>query len=255
VLPSTAIIVGIVYVLALVTSKVEAKDPFRGHLYAGSTVQKGAAPIVDDLGWSIESLESDIEIFSFARQADGKTLVAGRKSSSYSDDMAVIRYLGDGSRDGSFGQAGLVGADFYRLNDVAKAIIVRPSGHICLVGTSCSKLGVCSLVAAQFTPYGEWDETFANRGRLVTQMSGLRPHQLKVESQDGRLILSGIFCTSSNKCQELHSVYNSDGTAHPTIQLARDRKRLTPIMGPIRSDGSPVLAAPFLAPILQRKPR
>jgi uncharacterized delta-60 repeat protein len=75
------------------------------------------------------------EGYGMAVQADGRIVLVGQAQTL---DLAVARYLDDGSLDGSFGSYGLVRRDFAALDeqgDRARAVAIQPDGGIVVVGT------------------------------------------------------------------------------------------------------------------------
>ena len=73
--------------------------------------------------------------FAIALQSDGKILVAGyaEKFFDYNRDFVLIQYNTDGTRDSSFGKAGIIATDFSHW-DEARSIVIQPDGKIILGG-------------------------------------------------------------------------------------------------------------------------
>jgi uncharacterized delta-60 repeat protein len=71
---------------------------------------------------------------ALAQQADGRIVVAGHRTSATVYDVAVLRYLSDGSLDTGFGNGGAVVVDHAGGGDFGQAIAVQPDGRIVVGG-------------------------------------------------------------------------------------------------------------------------
>lgn len=67
-------------------------------------------------------------------QGDGKLVAIGRRTATPLFDFAIVRYLVDGTLDGSFGTAGKIEVDFFGAGDVGQGIALQPDGKIVGVG-------------------------------------------------------------------------------------------------------------------------
>jgi len=72
--------------------------------------------------------------FGLALQSDGKLIVAGETRSGGDADVAVVRYLENGTLDSGFGIGGIALADFGSTFDVAYAAAVQSDGRIVVAG-------------------------------------------------------------------------------------------------------------------------
>jgi uncharacterized delta-60 repeat protein len=100
-------------------------------------------------------------------QPDGRIVVGGEVSTSATNsDLALVRYLTDGSLDASFGTAGKVLTDL-SARDAAYAAALRPDGRI-LIGGGYGVSAIADLhadsVLAQYLPDGALDGAFAVGG-------------------------------------------------------------------------------------------
>jgi len=107
---------------------------------------------------------SKLQIRDFARQADGKLIVVGRRVSESSlDGPLVVRRINvDGSHDITFGRGGLFqlprGGPFAH---IATSVVVEPDDRIVVAGLMGSGFG---LVVIRLLPDGRLDESFASSG-------------------------------------------------------------------------------------------
>jgi uncharacterized delta-60 repeat protein len=105
---------------------------------------------------------------SFALRVSGSgTIIAvGGTQGSAQSDIALARYLPDGSLDATFGTAGKVTTDFGSgSNDTAEGIVVHASGRITVAGFTTVESGTAFAVV-RYTPTGVADgkasATFGN---------------------------------------------------------------------------------------------
>src|SRR5215212_5837442 len=80
------------------------------------------------------SLSNFDEAYATAIQPDGKIVVAGYTSASFSSDFLVARLNQDGTPDNTFGTNGIRTIDFGGHNDVAYAVAIQADGRIVVAG-------------------------------------------------------------------------------------------------------------------------
>jgi uncharacterized delta-60 repeat protein len=93
---------------------------------------------------------------------DGRIVVGGRRA----NDVALVRYLPDGSLDGTFGTGGLATADSGS-NDTVGQLIALPNGKLLTAGTTLNPSPIDFLLA-RFHPDGVLDTSFGSSGFLKT---------------------------------------------------------------------------------------
>ena len=69
-----------------------------------------------------------------ALQADGKVVAVGRRTSSTSSDLALVRLGADGAADGGFGAGGTLAVDFFGAADFGLAVAIQADGRIVAAG-------------------------------------------------------------------------------------------------------------------------
>lgn len=145
-----------------------------------------------------------------AVQPDGKIVLAGASDG----DLALLRYLPDGSLDPAFGVGGVVRTDFGgRSTDSASAVGLLPDGRIVAAGSS-NVVAPFDFALARYLPNGSLDASFGVGGRVVTDASGDGngdAARAMVLLPDGRAVVTG---TSSSGDLVLVG-YAADGSLDP----------------------------------------
>ncbi len=93
-------------------------------------------------------------------QSDGKIIVVGESEGN----VAIARYLADGSRDWEFGEGGKVFSRFSG-HDVAYAVAVQADGKIVVAGQSQN-----DILVARYQPNGTLDSGFGGKGYVQTHL-------------------------------------------------------------------------------------
>ena len=125
------------------------------------------------------------EARSVAVAANGRIVVAGTDSW---ERFAIARYLPDGSLDPSFGNDGIVGADFQPSDDIAWDVALQPDGRIVAVGGA--GYGQLGFELARFRRDGSIDPTFGDGGRVTLRYRGANARSVAI-APDGRIVVSG----------------------------------------------------------------
>ncbi len=130
-----------------------------------------------------------------ALQRDGRILVAVRLSTTSGPfrELAVRRFLPNGERDVSFGEAGLAGLSLPDTQE-AWAVAVQMDGKIVVAGEGMLT-GTSQFVVARFTSEGQPDATFGPSkegyiefGFFFLQRAGARAIAIQL---DGKIVLAG----------------------------------------------------------------
>lgn len=120
----------------------------------------------------------------------GRILVAGETGGAFKD-LALVRYLADGSLDPAFGDGGGVVTDLGG-DDRAQALALQPDGKI-LVAGSGGRTSNEDFVLVRYLPDGRLDPSFGQGGHVTTDFRGgadrgqglaLRP--------DGKIVVGGV---------------------------------------------------------------
>ncbi|MEH1825775.1 MAG: DUF4347 domain-containing protein, partial [Nostoc sp.] len=137
--------------------------------------------------------------YSIALQADGKIILAGKRS----NDFAVVRYNSNGSLDTSFGSAGKVITDIgSKTTDTAYSVSVQADGKIIVGGVSNNNFAL-----VRYNSEGSLDTNFGSAGKVITDLGSTDIAYSVTLQGDGKIILVG---KRGNDFAVVR--YNSDGS-------------------------------------------
>ncbi len=144
-------------------------------------------------GGVVTTFETSIKLNSITVQPDGKIIIGG--ISDYitaSSKFLLIRYLSDGSIDGSFGTNGIVKDGFTGYTNTGlNSILLYPDGKIIAAGSTSIDDDIY-MAAARFESNGEVDISFGSEGKVVTDFKRNVSFAISVLVQtDGKIILAG----------------------------------------------------------------
>ncbi|WP_337866378.1 T9SS type A sorting domain-containing protein [Ignavibacterium sp.] len=132
---------------------------------------------------------------SVAIRSDGKYVAAGyTEKLGYSDtDIMLVRYNTDGTIDHSFGDNGIVLADYENADDFAWVVKFDKYDKL-VVGGNTTINNSKILQVARFNSDGSPDISFGENGILVTQIAGFDEEcrDLLIQS-DGKILLTGYY--------------------------------------------------------------
>ena len=155
----------------------------------------------------------DASVQSVLIQPDKKIVAGGNVSKSAKSQFSLARYNSDGSLDETFGNLGLVIAD-YPEQMVLSNIILQSDGKIIAGGNLYNPtFSISHFVLLRFDSNGDLDTAFGTDGRVVTNFSDKldRMTSLIVQS-DGKIIASGSTSDDLNYSDFALARYNSDGS-------------------------------------------
>ncbi|MFZ4765898.1 MAG: choice-of-anchor D domain-containing protein, partial [Roseimicrobium sp.] len=125
-----------------------------------------------------------------AVQADGKIVAAGFAQGGSNEDVALVRYLSDGTLDTSFGTGGKVLTPVGSSDDRAAAVVVQPDGKIVIAGTTFSGSN-SDVLLVRYLPNGSLDTSFGSGGKVITGV-GVEDAAFSLALQrNGRLVVAG----------------------------------------------------------------
>ena len=165
---------------------------------------------------TIGTSPSDDRARAVVVQPDGKIVVAG----TCDDDFCMVRYLVNGSLDGTFGTGGRVVQNLVG-TDTAYAMVMQPDGKFVLAGHCVAGL-TSTFCAARFTTAGALDQSFggASSGFVTINVTSAGDVAKAVTLQtDGKIVMAGA-CTnlSPSTGQDFCLVrLNGDGTPDLTF--------------------------------------
>lgn len=121
------------------------------------------------------------------QQKDGKLVVVGSSDDGIDRDVAVARYLQNGSLDSSFSGDGKVLTDFGGADDVATGVIQQYDGKLLVSGFSST--GETFLV--RYHSNGSLDADFGNAGKLTVAATNALVMNSMVQQADGQVVVAG----------------------------------------------------------------
>lgn len=131
--------------------------------------------------------------YAMTLQADGKILVAGTTDVNSSNDVALVRYLSNGSLDSSFGTGGKAITDVSSgSNEAVSKVVLQSDGKILVSGASNAG-GSRDFMVIRYTSAGALDSSFGASGIALIDIDSNYDDtviDLKVQN-DGKLILAG----------------------------------------------------------------
>lgn len=170
----------------------------------------GSGLVVTDLGQQ----ETD-EGQAIALQPDGKILVSGRCGSR----MALVRYLGDGTPDSTFGENGVVLAPTNGMRS-GEAMALQGDGRIVVGGRYSTNSLSYDAAIARFTADGVPDSTFDADGIRTIDAASDHEFVYGIAVQpDGRILLGGTVDVDpdSDDHEFLAARVNADGSTDDTF--------------------------------------
>lgn len=171
------------------------------------TTCAGTGTVDDALGFNDFSLATLI-------QPDGKILAVGHSDGvGLSDDMIVIRYLPNCTRDSSFGSGGLVNIDASGADntDEARAAVLQPDGKIVLAGRRSNGTDD-DLVVVRLTSGGALDPTWDGDGISVFDRGNNEIANGIVRQADGKIAVAGQTAPSGSLSNSLLVRFNTNGS-------------------------------------------
>ncbi|MBW3540325.1 MAG: hypothetical protein KY476_08645 [Planctomycetes bacterium] len=185
---------------------------FRAADGALDTAFSGDGIVLADFGSNNNESATNVAV-----DAGGKVLVAGSTQLPAGVDIALARFLGDGSPDATFGNGGIVTTDL-KGHDFAADMEILGDGGILVAGSSqqCVNQDDFALVRYLGTD-GSLDTTFGNGGTVTTDTPGhaVERTQNAIVQSDGRIVVLGIVQDSAGFGFGLSSLllrYNLDGS-------------------------------------------
>jgi uncharacterized delta-60 repeat protein len=149
---------------------------------------------------------------AMAVQADGKILVAGRTRAGAGDDIALVRYMRDGSLDTGFGTGGKVSTAIGGQSEAAYAIAVQGDGKIIVAGFTDVGPSNSDFALVRYNADGSKDTTFGTDGVVITAVGpGADRINAIVLQPDGKIVVGGDTNTASTGLDFALARYGTDG--------------------------------------------
>ena len=198
------------------------------------------ARVTTDLGGTFDVINEAI-IDSLDR-----IVVAGVASFNINSEMAIARYLSDGSLDMSFGTNGIYVDDLAFSNPYVQAVDLDANGNIVVVGATNGGFNTDLMVARLLTD-GSLDASFSSDGYLTLDLGAMSNwgNDVKVLS-DGKILIAGTTTDGIDGQFVLHRFFRDGtpdagfGTNGTALHSIGNGDAVASAMG-IQSDGKIVL--------------
>jgi uncharacterized delta-60 repeat protein len=141
---------------------------------------------------------------ALALQTDGKILQAGTTFNGLDYDFGVVRYLSDGSLDGTFGFGGKLSLDIGGESDFLEDMILQPDGKILACG-SYKAGNQYDFVLARLTSSGSPDPGFGENGFVKLALDSMRWESGRALAlqDDGKILVTGYKVKSNGSDQDV----------------------------------------------------
>lgn len=150
---------------------------------------------------------------AMAVQADGRIVVVGSTATTTGTDIAVVRYLRDGTLDTGFGNGGKVVTAVGSGSDEAYAVALQTDGKILVAGSSAQGTGGIHFALLRYNANGSLDTGFGTGGKVVTAFGNGtdRAHALIVQG-DGKIVVGGQSLQTDSGVDYALARYLTDGS-------------------------------------------
>ncbi len=152
-----------------------------------------------------------------AIQSDGKIVVFGDyDTGEHRDNVVLVRYNTDGSRDNSFNGNGIK-TDNYSYHNGGRDLKLQSDGKIVVTGATCNT--ICDTYVARYNTDGSRDNSFGSGGVLITPFSTQSDgfNALTI-SPSGQILLTG-FSQYNGVSDSIVSRLNPNGTFDPDFGI------------------------------------
>ena len=135
---------------------------------------------------------------SVAAQRDGKILVAGY-AEVRNNQFALVRYNSDGNLDTSLNGSGKLTTAVGARDCHGQGMALQSDGKIVVAGYSFNAGGYCSFTVLRYGADGSLDTSFADSGKVTTNIGTKNASAESVTIQsDGKIVVAGSFNASNN---------------------------------------------------------
>ena len=155
-------------------------------------------------------------------QPDGKIVAAGgtRSAGAPRADLAVARYLPNGSLDASFDGDGLVVTPISTGDDTVFDLAVQPDGK--LIAAGWSSPGGFDIAMARYNPDGNLDSSFDGDGMVIAPFRPASTYASHVVVQrDGKILTGGTGLVRFNPDGGVDRSFGADGRAATDLGLVK----------------------------------
>jgi uncharacterized delta-60 repeat protein len=125
--------------------------------------------------------------------ADGRIVIGGDTFVGSHLDLAVVRYLPNGTLDPTFGIGGERVTAVGALDDQGTALLIQPNGRIVIAGSTATSSFTASLALVRYDDAGSPDGAFGAGGIVTTPLGGFTraTGSAAVLRPDSRILVAG----------------------------------------------------------------
>jgi len=172
----------------------------------------GQGYVYTKLPWA----DSNTTLPSVSRLNDGRYLAVGYATTGTSDNeilTVLVRYMPNGLRDNSFGNAGILSVNIFPgRNDYARKIMMQPDGKFLITGYSELDFTYWQFIA-RFNADGTLDSSFGTNGVTALNNGNLSTTGFTFKQQtDGKILVGGLSWSSAATTAYLVTRFNSNGS-------------------------------------------
>lgn len=157
---------------------------------------------------------------AIAVQSDGKIIVVGYSVNGSSiDQIALTRYLSDGTLDTSFDTDGKVTTAIGSLGSLAYSVAIQTDGKILVAGYTNQGGGDLDFVVVRYLSNGSLDTTFSTDGIQTTSFGSGddKAHGIAIQN-DGKIIVAGYSYQGGTADYDIAALrYDSSGNLDTTF--------------------------------------
>ena len=127
-------------------------------------------------------------------QPDGKIIVSGYAQMDDVDNLAMVRYLSNGSLDSSFGNNGIVISSINSdptVDEISNGLLLQPDGKIVLSGFFSDPGNPRLFFLSRFEPSGEIDTSFGDNGTVINNFDGVSTTHNIILQPDNKIVRVG----------------------------------------------------------------
>ena len=158
----------------------------------------------------------DDSAFAVTVQPDGKIVAAGQSENGADTDIAIARYLSDGTLDNEFNHNGQVTVAVGSGNDSGLALVVQKDGKILVAGTTDNGNDL-DIAVIRLQSDGLPDMDFDQDGQVIIALPDSDDRAQSVLLQkDGKIVLAGS-SEEKESSQLFLARLNSDGSLDKTF--------------------------------------
>lgn len=161
---------------------------------------------------------NDDKAHDLAVQEEGKIVVVGISNNSSDDDIAVARYLKDGTLDPSFNSDGRVTIAVGNNDDAAYSVDLQKDGKIVIAGSTRNAIDK-DFAIIRLTEDGYLDKEFDGDGQVeISFEKGDDIAYQVLVREDGKIVVAGVVESGNNRKGAVVRL-NSDGSLDDSFGL------------------------------------